>query len=286
MHMRLRIIRELRKQIFAFQEAAESSLELESQQQLRTAAALKLLEMRLRDTGITPDNFDEFDDKEYVRNVIKYINTNAARLYAKCATTEQSAIEDVLAAITVLPEYDYYLQNYPLYKQWVTAKERFDATSEQTKSISSKGCLFAIVGFLGVCTAFGAFVVYSVGDNKQAAIAFILIGLSALVVALVLQINQRKTLDEIHEIKKAFESLDKKTNSIRMRRNEELRGSPAIVELLRLEAHEAFARVLVMKRLKYSHTRDLFGEDSYITRITDIDTRAGVKEYSCRLHAF
>lgn len=101
MHMRLRIIRELRKQIFAFQEAAESSLELESQQQLRTAAALKLLEMRLRDTGITPDNFDEFDDKEYVRNVIKYINTNAARLYAKCATTEQSAIEDVLAAITV-----------------------------------------------------------------------------------------------------------------------------------------------------------------------------------------
>src|SRR5690606_35725834 len=73
------LIKELRNQIFNFKQTAEAILVNEAETPVIAAGAMKLLERRLLESGITPDVFQEITDKEYTATVIRLIRENSDR---------------------------------------------------------------------------------------------------------------------------------------------------------------------------------------------------------------
>jgi hypothetical protein len=132
--LRMTLARELRNQVFGFRQASDAALEMESVSVFRTAAAMKLLQQRLRETQITPDDFDEFADKEYVHTVTKHISDNTSRLYYQCSVEERDDIDEVVTAITHLPDYEYFLTHYEDFQRYGEVKRIVDEFSGRNES--------------------------------------------------------------------------------------------------------------------------------------------------------
>lgn len=144
--LRKQIAKELRNQVFGFRQAADAALSTETESLFRTAIAMRLLERRLNDSQITPDDFEEFADKEYVHQVRKHISENASRLFYGCATEDQNDIQRVVDAIIHLPEYEYFVTNYDDYIKLSEAKSIVDEYGERNSSGMGFGLGWVRVG--------------------------------------------------------------------------------------------------------------------------------------------
>lgn len=98
--------------VFQLRQSAEAALALEPESRKLAAGALGLVETRLNDSGITPDVFLEFADKEYTSQTIRLIAENKRRLMAQLTAAEIDEIGRVTNAVDRLPDYHYYLSSY------------------------------------------------------------------------------------------------------------------------------------------------------------------------------
>jgi len=115
--LRNQLVNQLRKEIFSYRQAADAALTGETFSPFRTVVALKLLEHRLRQTKITPDDFYEFSDKEYVVSVYKLLSENINRIMTALTVDERSSVPNVTNALIKHPEYDYYIKKYTDFQQ-------------------------------------------------------------------------------------------------------------------------------------------------------------------------
>lgn len=170
------LIKELRNQIFNFKQTAEAILVDESETPVIAAGAMKLLERRLLESGITPDVFQEITDKEYTAAVIRLIRENSDRMLRGLSKEEQVEINHVASVASRLQDYEFYVENYQ------KGKELQKATEVVATYKNRQGCL-PIVGLIlyfypGIAFPFLFAVMLGGGsDAGQSIVGFIGLGL-------------------------------------------------------------------------------------------------------------
>jgi len=101
-------LQELRSRIHYYNETAKTILQYESIEPLATAGAMRVLEYRLIDSGITPDLFSSsLTDMEYVSNTIRAIQANSSRLCGQLPPESQAAIQSLVRKTDLIPELSY-----------------------------------------------------------------------------------------------------------------------------------------------------------------------------------
>jgi hypothetical protein len=106
------ILTEIRRQIFNYKQEAEEILSFAEAFPKQAAAGMKLLELRLQSSGITPDLFPDLNDKEYAAATARFIRDQYRRLFALLSATEQTEVKTVVSTVSNLQDYTYYLKHY------------------------------------------------------------------------------------------------------------------------------------------------------------------------------
>jgi hypothetical protein len=133
------ILAEIRRQIFNYKQEAEEILSMADQDPKLAAGALRILEQRLKASGITPDLFIDLSDKDYAASTIRLIRDNGNRLIAQLSPDEQTEVATVTAAAIRLPDYDYYTAHYADMQRYRAAEPL------ARKHHSGRGCLYAAI---------------------------------------------------------------------------------------------------------------------------------------------
>lgn len=145
------IVKELRNQIFKYKQTAEEILAMEAKSPKIAAAAMRLLELRFDDSGITPDLFNELGDKDYVANVMRTIRENSGRLMEKLMVEERVDVNAVIDKVKRLPDYAYYLDHHEKVHAY---QEALSQPHEMGSGLQLLGVLTIFGGgFLGVVTS-------------------------------------------------------------------------------------------------------------------------------------
>lgn len=202
------VIKAARDEIFQYSEKAKDILSLSEQYPKEAAGAMRLLNMQLQDSGLTPDIFPDLSDKEYMSNTMRFIRENSSALKEKLPPDEQAEVDKLANIVTRLPEYNYYVDHYDnlqKYREYLPKSKETNAEKIGTLSL-----VFGIVLLLyGLCgLSFG-------GDWLPAIIA--VIGLPALLYGIYWLRKGKKTSKAkmiIRKIKKEtnleqMEALDK-----------------------------------------------------------------------------
>lgn len=111
------LVTALRAEVFKYKQAVDSILELEEKNLKVAAGAMRLLEERLEDSGITPDLFPSLDDKEYTAATTKLIRSHSQRLTNLLPPDDQAEVEQLIARATPVDDYEYYLSYYEVGKK-------------------------------------------------------------------------------------------------------------------------------------------------------------------------
>jgi hypothetical protein len=107
------VIKELRGELIHFRQTAETILVAEATAPRKvTAGAMRLVELRLDASGITPDLFQTLGDKEYAAAASRMIRDNGHRLLQKLMPEEQVQLNEAIPAAFRLPDYDFYVASY------------------------------------------------------------------------------------------------------------------------------------------------------------------------------
>lgn len=147
--LRNQLTNQLRKEIFSYRQAAEAALTGETLSRFRTVVALKLLEHRLRETKITPDDFNEFSDKEYVLSVYKLFSDEISRIMSALTGEEKSSVPTATNALIKHPDYDYYIKKYTDYQHLRIAQSiLLTYDSRNTREISSLFLWYNVISAL------------------------------------------------------------------------------------------------------------------------------------------
>jgi len=133
-------IHTLRDHIFKYNEATKNILDFEARNPKIAAGAMRLLEMRIMSTTITPDLFFELNDKEYVSNTIRTIKENARRLTNQLAEADRQDVENTIAEVSRISDYSYYLDNV----------EKLQEYKNNLEASQGSGSGLRLLGFLGI----------------------------------------------------------------------------------------------------------------------------------------
>lgn len=142
------MLQELRNRIFKYKEAAQEILSIEEDPKI-AAGMMRVLEMRMQDSGITPDIFPDLSDKEYVASVIRSVRENSQRLMTQLSPEEQEEVNEMTTAARHLPGYRFYLQTYDDALKLREAKQ-LKAELEGRNSCLVQG----VVGVIGLTALF------------------------------------------------------------------------------------------------------------------------------------
>jgi len=195
------IIKELRNQIFNYKQTAETILANETESPVIAAGAIKLLERRLADSGITPEVFQELTDKEYTANVIRFIKENSNRMFGNLSENEKTDVIRVASVASRLQDYNFYVENYQ------KGKDLQKATEVVMTYKNRQGCLpligIGLYVYPGI--AFPALLAIGLGGNSEAGqTIFGIIGFGLWIWGLV-SILKWKNGGEYKKAKKIFE---------------------------------------------------------------------------------
>lgn len=137
------LIDQMRKLIFQLKQTAETVIIEGRANPKMAAAAMRILEQKLKDTRISPDTFRELSDKEYAYATIRTIREHSHIFYSLLSPAEQDEVNNILAASERLVEYDFYLSHYSTQLRLNEAQEIVDAYQDR-----NKGCLptFYVLG--------------------------------------------------------------------------------------------------------------------------------------------
>lgn len=203
------VLQEIRNQIFNYKQAAQAILEQESTSPKLVAGAMRLLELRLESSGITPDMFPELSDKEYVANTIKFITDNRQRIVGQFSVEERNEIESMARAAQRLPEYRYYIDNQANYVDYKNAKVDYERAGPLANGVISAG--LGCVLFIAATFVVGIFAsLFPKSPTVGMAIG--------LIVSLVGIYLIGKRVRKGKEAKKRMEALDKELDLILLER--------------------------------------------------------------------
>lgn len=164
------VIKELRNQIFNYKQTAESILSTESESVSRTACAMKILELRLIDSGITPDLFEELNDKEYALKTIRFIEDNSDRLLNQLTEDKKMEVINVASTTNQIQDYDFYVQNYRTGRKLQKASAIVDTYKDR------QGCLVLIGIGLYIYPGIALPALLSIGLGGKSEIGQIIVG--------------------------------------------------------------------------------------------------------------
>ncbi len=149
------VLQQLRNQIFNYKQAAQTILDAENKETKVAAGAMRVLEMRLEESGISPDLFPDLNDKEYVAATYKFIRDNSARMRGQLAPENLNELDSMASAAYHLPGYSYYVSNYTdyaNYKQAMLTKEKLGYLSGPLS-----GCLLFFAAMFVIAVFFTIF---------------------------------------------------------------------------------------------------------------------------------
>lgn len=109
---------EMRNQVFKYNETARKLLAMESTSLLLATGAMRVLETRIKDSGLSADLFDEIADKEYFANTVRTVHDNGARMTAQLPAADRQTLEIMLAKTARWSDYDFYVDSYPQIQQY------------------------------------------------------------------------------------------------------------------------------------------------------------------------
>jgi hypothetical protein len=163
------IIKELRNQIFNYKQTAETILANETESPVIAAGAMKLLERRLADSGITPEVFQEITDKEYTATVIRLIRENSDRMFRRLSEGDRTEVARVASVASRLQDYNFYVDNYQ------KGKDLQKATEVIRTYKNRQGCLpiVGIILYIYPGIAFPALLSIGLGGGSEAGQAIV-----------------------------------------------------------------------------------------------------------------
>lgn len=139
------VLKELRARIFYYNQTAQNILEAEASEPRTAAGAMRVLELRLLDSGITPDLFQgvSLADMKAVDDTYRLIQTNSRRMCEQLSPEEQEALNRMAAQADNLPEYAYYLSQYGDYLKYLQAKSDYEGSTWMASkgTMAGVGCL-------------------------------------------------------------------------------------------------------------------------------------------------
>jgi hypothetical protein len=147
------LLQDLRNQIFNYRQAAQSILDYKEKDQKAAAGAMRVLELRLQDSGITADLFPDLDDKEYVAQTYKFIRDNGRQMTEQLSADEIGELETMSKAADRYPEYNYYIDNYDDFVNLEKANEELKKHKFFSGKIAANGLGCASLLVFGFLTA-------------------------------------------------------------------------------------------------------------------------------------
>jgi hypothetical protein len=195
------LLAHLRNRIFELRQMAESALSLEAESPKVAAGALSVVEMHLKDSGITPDMFPELVDKEYAAQTWRLVAHNMRRLMGQLTSAEQAEEQQFVAVARRLPDYNYYLEHYE------DGRRLAEASETVARYAGRNGCLarMALLTYIVVGLPFLGWTFGGSGGNGFSNAGF-LFGLVLGVVGLIFWLRQmhvwkygeaKRTVDEL-----------------------------------------------------------------------------------------
>jgi hypothetical protein len=140
-----KILAALRDWIFKYNEASKNVLDLEKKDPKQAAGAMRLLEYRLKKSGINPDWFFELGDKSYVSDTYRSIKDHVDRLNHKISDDENKEVQAFFEKVYRLEDYNYYLANYARLLQYRSALPKSKFLSSGARTI---GIVLVLIGCL------------------------------------------------------------------------------------------------------------------------------------------
>lgn len=147
------VLQELRNQIFNFKQAAQTIVDSEAADPKAAAGALRVVELRLNDSGISTDLFSDLNDKEYVAGTYKFVTSQSQRLKQQLPAAVQDEMEQMAHMAHQLPEYGYYLNHFDDFKRYLDAK----LDKEKYGRLTAGGGLWLGCGTLLLLMVIGGF---------------------------------------------------------------------------------------------------------------------------------
>lgn len=135
------LLSEIRNRVFKYSETAKNILAAEATAPVQAAGAMRLLEIRLQDSGLTPEMFNELSDKEYLSNTVRTVRENAGRLMGQLAPEGRQAADSMLSKATRLPDYDFYVENYAKGQQYRQALPESKGPGSGSRTLGLLGML-------------------------------------------------------------------------------------------------------------------------------------------------
>lgn len=169
-------IKELRDQIFHFNQATESVINIREENPRRAAIMMKIVEKNLDESFIHPDLFSEISDKEYVASTIRWVRESSYQMLSAFPAREQALINATADAACKLPDYQFYLDNYEDGKSLRMALETIQGKGSSYGCFVKSGIFLMIVPgcmLVGLPSAM-------IGDANESIATFLAFGLIAL----------------------------------------------------------------------------------------------------------
>ena len=142
------VLQALRNQIFQYNQAAKEILTVEEQNPKLAAGGMRVLQLRLEDSGIKPEMFPDLSDKEYVANTFRTVRENSSRLWQQLPEETRAEVASAAEAAEDLPRYEYYLMHYDAAQELKAAVPIYEKYKGRDNCLVRSGS-----GLLGVFVA-------------------------------------------------------------------------------------------------------------------------------------
>lgn len=147
------VVAEIRNRIFKYNEMAKDILAAEKTRPREAAGAMRLLELRLKNSGLSSEMFFELPDKEYMSNTVRLIQESGRRLTEALSESEQAEVEALINKAGRLSDYSYFASHHQALQKH---KETLPASKDLGSGARTIGCLAVGVGgglvFLTLCS--------------------------------------------------------------------------------------------------------------------------------------
>ena len=150
----------MRDEIFKFRQAAKDVLDHEYVSPLVPAVAMRMLEIRLEASPITPDLFADLNDKEYVAETYRFIHKGTTHFMNELPSSETTQVNTAAEKSLELADYTFYVKNYQEGRKLREATKTFKELNKRTTTSSqSKAWGMGCLAYLAIIViVFGLFV--------------------------------------------------------------------------------------------------------------------------------
>ncbi len=131
----------LKNSVFQFKEEAKKIINFKNIEE--KAFYLRHLEYQLSNSGLQPDLFSDFKDKEYVQDLIHFVSSECFEVCSKFTENKIQEIDSAIDSALNIQHCEYYLENFNQMNEFIRIKK----IEEQNDGLGCLGRTF--IGLLG-----------------------------------------------------------------------------------------------------------------------------------------